>query len=83
MQQFQVNSELIGAVAYDSASYTMYVKFVDQGVLAIQQIPTDDFNNFLASQDKDAFLKEQLMINADYRKRIQTRSAIAKSLFQG
>ncbi|HFD2140538.1 TPA: KTSC domain-containing protein [Acinetobacter baumannii] len=82
MQQFQVNSELIGAVAYDSASYTMYVKFVDQGVLAIQQIPTDDFNNFLASQDKDAFLKEQLMINADYRKRIQTRSAIAKSLFQ-
>lgn len=83
MQQFQVNSELIGAVAYDSASYTMYVRLVDKGVLAIQQIPTDDFNNFLASQDKDAFLKEQLMINADYRKRIQTRSAIAKSLFQG
>ncbi|WP_462188752.1 KTSC domain-containing protein [Acinetobacter baumannii] len=83
MQQFQVNSELIEAVAYDSASYTMYVRFVDQGVLAIQQIPTDDFNNFLASQDKDTFLKAQLMINTDYRKRIQTRSAIAKSLFQG
>ncbi|MDC4642413.1 KTSC domain-containing protein [Acinetobacter baumannii] len=83
MQQFQVNSELIEAVAYDSASYTMYVRFVDQGVLAIQQIPTDDFNNFLSSQDKDAFLKAQLMINKDYRKRIQTRSAIAKSLFQG
>ena len=81
MQQFHINSKLIEDIAYDPASSTMYVRFVDKGVLAIQQIHTDDFNNFLAYEDKDTFLKEQLMANTDYRKRIQTRSAIAKSLF--
>ncbi|SCD14940.1 Uncharacterised protein [Acinetobacter baumannii] len=82
MQQFQINSELIEAVTYDASSYSLYIHFVDRGVIAFQLISANDVNAFLASQDKDIFLKESLMLNSQFRKSIQTRSSIAKSLFQ-
>lgn len=59
----------------------MYIQFVDRGVLMIQQMPIENVNAFLSSQDKDIFLKDQLMTNPSFRKRIQKRSTIAKSLF--
>ena len=81
MQQFKINSQLIEVVAYDQTNHTMYIQFVDRGVLMIQQIPIENVNAFLSSQDKDIFLKDQLMANPSFRRRIQKRSTIAKSLF--